>query len=71
MLEAWIDGHVASPMNMFGETSPSSETSESTPTESSGTDLFSLFGDDNNDKPAGSTITNSDDKDDPPPVMTY
>lgn len=75
MLETWLEGHVNAPMSIFGDIGPGSSESSS---ESSGTDLFSLFDDDKKDDKkeeiSGDVIEiNSDDKkdDDVPPVTTY
>ena len=74
MLEAWLEGHVTGPMNIFGDMSGSSGSTDSS--SSSSGDLFSLFddnpGDKKDDGPGDVIELDSDNKDDDvPPVTTY
>ena len=70
MLEAWIEGHVAAPFNMFGDLSSGSGNNSGTgSTQGPGTDIFSLFGDDSK-KSENSGINDKKD-DDTPEIIPY
>lgn len=68
MLEAWTEGHIAAPMNMFGDMGSGSG---SIPGQGSGTDLFSLFDNKDSSSNGSSTIKTEEKEEDIPEIIPY
>ena len=69
MLQAWVEGHINAPLDMFGSGSPDSSQPAANP------GLFNIFNDDKKtDDLNEAIIMDLDRRDDPediPPVITY
>lgn len=68
MLEAWTEGHVAAPMNMFGDMGSSSSPA---PGSASGADLFSIFDNKDSSNNAPSTIKTEEKEEEIPEIIPY